>query len=233
MNRKYCIFDMDGTLVDSMGCWHRLSREYMTALGVNGDGTALLEEIRTMTVEESAALFIRRFHLSATPQDVMRDINEMMARHYRTDVPAKPGVREYLKLLRRRGATLCIASATSEPLVRDCLRHLELEPYFSFLISCEAVGTGKDRPDVFLAAAQRMGVRPAEAAVFEDSVFAAKSAKNAGFYTVGVYDEDGRADWKEIQKICDETIRDWNGAVCGETPRTECGKRSMNDAEID
>lgn len=226
MNRKYCIFDMDGTLVNSMGCWHRLSREYLSSKGVDEDVTALLEEIKTMTVEESAALFLRQFQLPGTPQDVMRDMNEMMARHYRTDVPAKPGVREYLELMRDRNATLCIASATSKPLVRDCLRHLGLEPYFAFLMSCEEVGSGKSRPDVFLEAARRMGAAPSEVAVFEDSAFAAQTAKTAGFYTVGVYDEDGRAEWPEVQRVCDETIRDWADAARGERLRIECGKEA-------
>lgn len=216
MNKKYCIFDMDGTLVDSMGCWHQLSREYLASLGITEDVTALLEEIKTMTVEESAALFIQRFHLSGTPEDVMRGMNDMMARHYRTDVPAKPGVDAYLRLLRQRGATLCTASATSEPLVRDCLRHLELEPYFSFLMSCEEVGSGKSRPDVFLEAARRMGASPEETAVFEDSAFAAQTAKDAGFYTVGVYDHEGAAEWPEVQRVCDETIRDWQDAALRE-----------------
>ena len=233
MDRNYCIFDMDGTLVDSMGCWHRLSREYLNMRGVTGDVAAMLEEIKTMTVEESAALFLQRFHLSGTPQDVMRDMNEMMAGHYRADVPAKPGVREYLNLLRRRGTTLCIASATAELLIRDCLRHLGLEPYFSFLLSCEEVGAGKSRPDVFLAAAERLGARPPEIAVFEDSAFAARTAKNAGFYTVGVYDEEGRDDWPEVREMCDETIRNGNDAVRAETRRAKCGKGSEVYAEAD
>lgn len=232
MDRNYCIFDMDGTLVDSMGCWHRLSREYLTARGITGNVAAMLEEVKTMTVEESAALFLRRFHLPGAPQDVMRDMNEMMARHYRTDVPAKPGVREYLELLRRRGATLCIASATAEPLIWDCLRHLGLEPYFSFLMSCEAVGAGKSRPDVFLAAAKRLGAPPSEIAVFEDSAFAVRTAKNAGFYTVGVYDEEGKDDWPEVRRICDETIRDWNDAARAEARRVKCGKGSEAHAEV-
>lgn len=213
MNCNYCIFDMDGTMVDSMGRWHRLSREYLAARGVPGDVGALLEEIKTMTVRESAALFLQRFHLSGTPEDVMRDMNGMMAQHYRTDILEKPGIREYLEILCRQGAALCIASATSETLMRDCLRHLKLEPYFSFLMSCEEIGAGKSRPDVFLAAARRMGALPSETAVFEDSVFAARTAKAAGFYTVGVYDEEGKADWSQLQKICDETIYNWHDAA--------------------
>lgn len=233
MDRNYCIFDMDGTLVDSMGCWHRLSREYLNARGITGDVAAMLEEVKTMTVEESAALFLQRFRLPGTPQDVMRDMDEMMARHYRTDVPAKPGVRKYLELLLRRGATLCIASATAEPLIWDCLRHLGLESYFSFLMSCEEVGAGKSQPDVFLAAAERLGARPAEIAVFEDSAFAAQTAKNAGFYTVGVYDEEGKDDWPEVRRTCNETIWNWNDAARAEARRAKCEKGSEAYVEVD
>lgn len=82
-----------------------------------------------------------------------------------------------------------MATATPEPLARLCLERLGVADQFAFLLSCDAVGSGKDRPDVFLEAARRLGSAPADTAAFEDAIYAARTAKQAGFYTVGIYDE--------------------------------------------
>lgn len=209
MDKRFAIFDMDGTLVDSMGFWERLGREYLAEKGVTGDLDALMERTKPMTVTESAAFFLREFSLPGTPEDAAAELNVLMARHYRADVPAKPGVGAYLERLRRSGMRMCVASATAEPLMRDCLRRLGLERYFEFLLSCEEVGAGKDGPAVYFAAAARLGASPAETAVYEDALHALETAQRAGFYTVGVYDASGATKWDTVKKIANETIRDW------------------------
>ena len=131
----------------------------------------------------------------------------MMEMHYRKDVPLKDGVAEYLKSLAERGVRMCVASATAEPLMQACLKRLGVLECFDFLLSCETVGAGKNRPDVYFAAAQRLGCRPEEAAVYEDALYAAKTAKQAGFYVVGIYDETAGRHWQELSQLADETIR--------------------------
>ena len=106
--------------------------------------------------------------------------------HYRSDVPLKPGVKAYLERLRGRGCRLCVATATAEPLARQCLSRLGVDGFFDFILSCETLGVSKDRPDVFLEAARRLGATPGETAVFEDALYAARTAREAGFYTVAV-----------------------------------------------
>ena len=105
-----------------------------------------------------------------------------------------------------------VATATPEPLARACLERLGVLEDFAFLLSCDAVGAGKDKPDVFLEAARRLGAAPAETAVFEDAVFALQTAKDAGFYTVGVWDASGDSRWEEMTALADETLRDWGAA---------------------
>ncbi len=209
MDKLYAIFDMDGTLVDSMPYWRGLCTEYLKGRGVEKLPPDLLERTAPMTVLESSALFIREFSLDGTPEQIVEEINALMERHYRADVPLKPGVREYLERLRARGVQMCVASATSEPLVRACLERLGVAEYFRFLLSCEAVGAGKNQPDVYLEAARRIGGVPAGTAVYEDAVFAARTAKNAGFYLVGVYDACSEEDWPELKTLADETVLDY------------------------
>lgn len=213
MDKQFAIFDMDGTLVDSMGCWKQLGREFLRNKGVTGEIERVLQQTKPMTMAESANLFIREFGFAGTPEQVAAEMNGVMDLHYRTDIQLKPGVREYLDALHRRGVTMCVASATAEPLIQACLTRLQVAEDFSFLLSCEAVGTGKNRPDVFLEAARRMGTLPSETAVFEDALYAAETAKAAGFYTVGIYDENSAHHWGQLQETADETISNWLDAA--------------------
>lgn len=213
MNKPFAIFDMDGTLVDSMVYWQRLGREYLTAQGVTEGMEEVLECIKPMTMAESSALFIETFGLPGTPESVMVEMNAVMDGHYRSDIPLKPGAADYLAALKAKGTKLCVATATPEPLARACLKRLEVLEDFEFLLSCDAVGSGKDRPDVFLEAARRLGAAPAETAVFEDAMFALQTAKDAGFYTVGVWDASGDKHWDAMTALADETVRDWKAAA--------------------
>ena len=143
----------------------------------------------------------------------MAEMNAVMDEHYRSDIPLKPGAAEYLAALKNRGVKMCVATATPEPLARACLERLGALEDLEFLLSCDAVGAGKDRPDVFLEAARRLGAAPAETAVFEDATFALQTAKNAGFYTVGVWDASGDKHWDAMTDLADETVRDWKAAA--------------------
>lgn len=213
MDKPFAIFDMDGTLIDSMTYWQRLAEEYLRNRGVREIVPALLERIKPMTMTESAALFRREFGLLGTAADVAAEMNGMMAAHYRNDIPLKPGVQAYLDALRRKGVTLCVASATAEPLMADCLRRLEVVERFQFLLSCETVGAGKDRPAVYLEAARRLQAPPGAIAVYEDALYALRTARDAGFYTVAVYDASGRDQWEALTALADEAILDWQKAA--------------------
>lgn len=213
MDKRYAIFDMDGTLVDSMAFWRRLGREYLAGQGITEDIETVLERARPMTVTESAALFMREFQLPGTVESVAAQMNAMMNTHYRSDIPLKSGVRGYLSRLRRAGVRLCVASATAPELMEACLLRLDAAKYFDFLLSCEEVGVGKNRPDIFWEAAKRLGAPSHETAVYEDSLHAAKTAAAAGFYTVAVYDESSKWEWEKLTALADEAILDWSAAA--------------------
>ena len=211
MDKRYAIFDMDGTLVDSMGYWKALGRDYLAGLGVRATAEQL-EPIGPMTMLESAAYFMETFGIAGPAQRIVDEMHAVMDSHYRNDVPLKPGVKEYLEELRKQGVRMCVATATAEPLSHACLSRLGVDGCFDFILSCETIGVGKTRPDIYHLAAERLGAPPAEIAVFEDALYAVQTAKQAGYYTVGIYEPAYDKDWGRISALADETISDWRKA---------------------
>lgn len=213
MDKRFAIFDMDGTLVDSMVYWKHLAAEFLESKGVQDISPNVLEQIKPMTMTESATLFIQEYGLSGTPESVAAEMNAMMDEHYRKDIPLKSGAAAYLEALHRKGTVMCVASATAEELMEACLIRLDVAQYFSFLLSCETVGTGKNRPDVYWEAAKRLGAQSEEIAVYEDALYAANTAKQAGFYTVAVQDDSNQPHWETLTALADENISDWQAAA--------------------
>lgn len=212
MGQKFAIFDMDGTLVDSMSWWNDLAGEFLRDRGLPSPTPAQQEAMKTMSMAESSAYVVNQFGLDCQPQEAAADMSRRMAEHYRQDVKCKPGVQNYLERLRAAGVPCCVASATDRPLVEACLTRLGIRSFFQFVLSCGEVGAGKDRPDVYQEAARRLGAAPAEAAVYEDALCAARTAKEAGFFVVGVYDENSRDTWAELCAAADAHITDFQAA---------------------
>lgn len=210
MDKRFAIFDMDGTLIDSMIFWKDLASEYLNSKGVEKIPADILEQIKPMTLSESAALFRREFGLTGDPE---AEMTAMMDEHYRNDIPLKSGVREYLQKLHNRGVRMCVASATVEHLMGSCLTRLGVRDYFEFLLSCETVGSGKRSPIVYHESAKRLNAAPEEIAVYEDALYAVQTAKGAGYYTVGVYDDSAAENWAAIEKLADEIILKWEEKI--------------------
>lgn len=211
MDKKYAIFDMDGTLIDSMPLWQALSREYLERAGIYDVPEEVLEKIKPMTVAEYSAYFVKTFSLPKTEAEVAEEVMSVMRRHYREDIPLKEGADIYLRGLKEKGVRMCIASATAEPLIEACLKRLGVLDCFEFWISCERVGAGKRDPAIYLEAAGLLDARPEETAVYEDAVYAANTAKQAGFYVYGVYDSESAGEWETLCSLTDAQIEDWKG----------------------
>lgn len=210
MKKRFAIFDMDGTLVDSMGYWNRLADEYLVQRGYPTLTPALREESIALTMEGSARLFIREFGIPGTPEQIAGDINALMEEHYRTDVPLKSGAAAFLDRLRAAGIKMCIASSTAPALIDICLRRLGVRDHFEFLLSCEEVGEGKNRPTVYLEAARRLGGTPENTVIFEDILVAARTAKGAGFSLGVIYDVNSDAEQPQLKALADCYITRWD-----------------------
>ncbi len=210
MDKPFAIFDLDGTLVDSMPFWDRLGLDFLDLHGISGSEAenAVLQTAR-MTLPRSAVYLRERFSLPITAEAAEAELNAVMSQYYRSSIPAKPGVHAYLERLRHCGVRLCVASATGHTLISDCLKRLGLADCFEFLLSCEDLGAGKESPEIYLQAASRFGAQPAHIAVYEDALYALETAKRAGFYTVAVWDKSAIHQWELMRCMADEAIFDW------------------------
>ncbi len=210
MKNQFAIFDMDGTLVDSMGYWNRLADEYLARQGVPPLPPELKEQSIALTMIGSAQLFIQNFGLPGTPEQIAGEVNALMEEHYRADVPLKPGAALCLERMKAAGFKMCVASSTCPALLEVCLRRLGIRDYFEFLLSCEEVDAGKDRPDVYLEAARRLGARPENTVVFEDILVAASTAKKAGFTLGVIYDVNSEDEQARLKALADHWFTRWD-----------------------
>ena len=200
MRFKGAIFDLDGTLVDSMYIWDWVPGALIRQLG--GDPPEdLAQALTELSREEAAEYLIRRFHLTQSPEALLQMVNDLVNRAYREEVPMKPGADVLLERLCRVGIPCGIATASEAFQAREAMERLGLWRYFQFAVSSQEYGS-KTRPEIYLEACRRLGGAPGEILVFEDALHAARTASQAGFQMAGVYDLSAQADEPAMRKLC-------------------------------
>jgi HAD superfamily hydrolase (TIGR01509 family) len=208
---KACIFDLDGTLLDSMGLWLDIDIEFLERRGhVAPEDYAVC--ISSMSFSEAATYTIERFGLQDSVEGLLSEWNRMAAYAYGNTVQMKPYAKEYLLALLKRGVKLGIATSGVPELFEPALLNHGIYDWFDAICDAGEVGCGKSRPDIFLLAAKRLGFKPCDCTVFEDILAAVKSAKSAGMTVYGVYDGSSENDWEEIKQIADGVIYDFQDA---------------------
>ncbi len=205
MRLQGAIFDMDGTLLDSMGVWRNLSTEILLSLGQTPDADTE-ERARVMSVHQCARYYIRRYGLQKTEEELVRMVDERIRRFYAEEVRPKPDVEKFLSILKMEGVWMYVATATERPHVEAALRRTGLEKYFRGSMTCYEAGAGKDSPVIFEKCLTRLRCRKEDCVVFEDSLHALRTAKAAGFRVAGVYDPSAEADQEAIRRLCDYYI---------------------------
>ena len=209
---KAAVFDLDGVLLDSMGIWNDLGARYLRSLGVTPE-EGLNEILFSMSMEQGAEYLHTHYALPQSAAEVGTGIADMLRDFYFYEVPAKDGAAALLAALTARGVKLAAATSSPREHVTRALERLGLLGYFTRLFTTAEVGVSKHKPTIYLLAAEALHAAPAETLVFEDSLYALKTAKAAGFYTIGVYDADGETDQAGLQRAADLYVRDLHEAV--------------------
>lgn len=203
MTVKGIIFDLDGTLIDSMGIWSKIDREFLIENGVDDPPSDISEQVKKMTIDRSAQHFIDRFGLSCTKEYVIKRIEELVRQEYEENIQLKPHAAELLGLLDDMKLPYGIATATYRRLAEAVLKRCRIYDRFSFILSDSDYPMGKNFPDIFYGAAEKLGHAPSEILVIEDSLHCIETAKNAGFITAAVYDKLSEADSERIAAVSD------------------------------
>ena len=206
---KGAIFDLDGTLLDSMSFWENVAALYLKSQGKTADPD-LGNILYTMSMLEGAEYLRNQFHLQVSADEIIAGINDTIESFYHHKLELKPGVKNFLSEMKKANIRITAATASDRQIVEPALKRLGIFNFFEAIFTCTEVGAGKTKPDIYIEAALLMETKTDETWVFEDALYALKTAVEAGFRTVAVYDESNKKDWAELVKFSDMQIQQMN-----------------------
>ena len=203
--KKNIIFDLDGTLIDSMPVWINVGAKFLMEEGVTPPSD-LMNTVKKQTLPETAQYFKERWKLKKSPTEIVARITSMVENEYRFHVPLKPYALEYLKAQKSSGIKMCVLTASESSYVQAAMHRLGLYDYFEFVLTCTELGLNKHTPEVFLYAMKKLGANMSDTMVFEDAPYAIRTAKAGGFYVVAVADDATKEETEKIKNLCDKYI---------------------------
>lgn len=205
------IFDMDGTILDSSYLWDHVAENALIQMGYTPKPT-LLADVFPYGDEEMAQFLHKDYNTTESPAYILSLLDKQVSRYYSQEAELKAGALSFLRILKANGVRLALASASSPRYVLPAMRHVGAEALFDVILTVDEVGRSKSEPDIFLQCAQRMGTRPEDTWLFEDSYVALRTAKRAGFRVCGIADHGARMFRSEVQSSCDvflESLEEW------------------------
>lgn len=209
---KAAIFDLDGTLLDSMSVWEEVDARFFRERGITFPAD-FPTTVAAMQFNEIAAYTKARFHLQDSTEDLVAIWSRMAAYEYAHHVNPKPHACSYVRHLHDTGAKLAVATTLPAQLRVPALQHSGLMPYFDVVCSTgDNNGRGKEHADIYLHAAQRLGIDPQACTVFEDILPAIRSTQSVGMKVWAIYDASSDKDWPMITRLATGSLRDFSQA---------------------
>ena len=203
---KAAIFDMDGTLLDSMGVWKDLTRTFMAERNLSATDEEI-DSYKDMTMEESMPAIKKKFNLPESVDELKEEFSRLGYNEYMYNIKAKPYAKEYLQKLKEQGIKIAIATSGYRELCQGALRRLGMLEFIDAFSFSSEVNVNKSNPDVYLLAAKRLGAKPEECMVFEDILMGVNGAKRAGMKTTAIYDFTNESDTERLKSTADIYIK--------------------------
>ena len=204
--KKLVIFDMDGTLLDSMPYWNRLGRTYLEGKNkvVPDDFEASIEG---MTIRESAQFMKDTFELEDSVEAIIEDSLFEIKIAYQFEIPAKRGMKQVLKKEKESGKMVVLLTSSDAFFAKAALKRTGMLSYFDSIYTADEIGVGKNKAESFKIVCQKQGVLPKQAHCYEDALYAIVAAKQAGCYVTAVYDATMEQQWDKIKDLSAEQIK--------------------------
>lgn len=212
---KGMIFDLDGTLLDSMGLWAQIDIDFLGKRGLKVPAD-YLEKITPMGFLNAARYTISRFGFSETPEEIEEEWLTMAEYAYSYEVQMKPGAKAFLEQCRASGIRMAVATSSMERLYEPCLRHHGIEDIFEAALTTRQAGEDKHSPKIYQMAAEKLGLKPSECIVFEDILLGIRTAAEAGFYTAAVYDSANAEDAEAMRALADFYVENYENVKTGD-----------------
>lgn len=200
---KAVIFDLDGTLVDSMGVWEKVDAEFLESRGISVPKNLFQDLEGGNSFNEVAKYFKDRFNLKESIEEILAFWTDMVKHHYQDNIQLKPGADKLLEYLKNQEIIMGVGSSNSLFLVKATLKNNNVYHYFDAFATGEEKVKGKPFPDIFLNVAKRLDVKPEECIVIEDILDGVKAAKNAGMKVFAIYDKHADKQKNEIKNEAD------------------------------
>ncbi len=207
---KGAIFDLDGTIIDSMPMWYSLYGEFLESAGVEAT-----DEIKDFLRHASIPMAAKMFSETIIPKPyvlIQAELYGRVADYYENKATLRPGAEKLIKKLHDKGVKLCVATATESGHAKNALIHTGLLSYFDEVLSCKDLGIEKNQPDIYFEAMRRLGFEQGDVAVFEDALHAVETAKSAGFYVVAIYEQNVE-NHERVKELADIYLRDYNELI--------------------
>ena len=201
-NIKGAIFDIDGTVIDSMQTWDEVSEAFLINRGITPPPD-LNDNLRQLGGYDIPLYFKDEFNISDSTEKIAKTLNGMIKDRLEFHTPLKEGAAEVLAMLKAGGIRICAATASEREYVVPALRRLGVIEYFERVFTCIEENTSKSRPDIYITSAKFLGTEISDTLVFEDALYAIKSAKTAGFPVIGLYDFSSENQQDEIKAWSD------------------------------
>ena len=205
LSMKAAIFDMDGTLIDSMNQWRQLNIDFVRSHGITPT-KAQEEEMFSLSGRKAVDYYKETFGIEADFGDLLVKACSGMVAAYSAGMPLKPGAREYLSLLRKRGVKCAVCSASPSSLVLLALNRMDLTKDLDLIYSTEIIGGHKGDPAFYDRLCAMIGEKKEDCVMFEDALYAMEGARAAGLGVIGITDDTNKVARAEMAKVCDRVI---------------------------
>ena len=206
---KGFIFDVDWTILDSMEIWMDAAKLYLKDLGIEAEEN-LGDIMFSLTMAEGAEYIRKTYKVNLSDKEICDGINQKVFGFYKEEAPLKGKSIEILEYAQKNNIPMVVATSTDRPMIEAAFERLNLGKYFKKIYTTTEIGSGKDKPEIFMRAMETLGTKPDETWLLEDGAYSMDTAKKMGIHTVGIYDKYSDKDQDMVKSLADVYITSWD-----------------------